>query len=165
MVPPCVRGAECHPCEHRSPGRLRACGAGFGVVGGGTTVTVVFQERPEPAGHVDPRRLWLRAVAGLEFGTEAAARADLARAVATSTTPWVIVELGRRRYVDVRGLAVLLETAELLDREGRRLAVVAPPASLRLMSPVLDPKGRVRLIDSAADADALLHVQDDVHVD
>jgi ABC-type transporter Mla MlaB component len=121
--------------------------------------------RPERPGQTDPRRLWLCAAAGIEFGTEAAARAELARAAVTSATPWVFIELGRRRYVDVRGLAVLLEVAEMLDRDGRRLAVIEPPASLRLMSTVLDPKGRIRLVDSVADADALLQAQDDLHVD
>jgi hypothetical protein len=77
----------------------------------------------------------------------------------------VAVRLGRRRYVDVRGLAVLLDAAEALDRHGRRLAVVEPPPSLKLMSKVLDPKGHIWLIDSVADADAVFRAQDDLHVD
>jgi hypothetical protein len=110
-------------------------------------------------------RLWLGTTAGLEFANERAARAEFARLTAADPAGWVLIRIGPRRYVDVRGFAMLLDAATELQLAGRRLAVVEPPRSLRLMAGILDPKGLIRLIDAPADADDLPAAQDDLHVD
>jgi anti-anti-sigma factor len=77
---------------------------------------------------------WVWAQDDLDLATVPAARAKLDELFADATTPrFVLVYVGGERFVDVRGLRLLVETARRARRCGGDLAVVAPPRCLRLM--------------------------------
>lgn len=80
----------------------------------------------------------VRADRDLEFTDEAEARTEL-RAAAKATVPAgsLLVYIGAQRFVDVRGLATLVDAARYARDAGRRLTVVAPPRSLRRMIEIL----------------------------
>jgi hypothetical protein len=100
--------------------------------------------RTVPTGRLDELRL--AATRDLDFATERQARAELRAAMESSgPTEWTQCLLDASRvFVDVRGLEVLLEGAELARSLGRELMVVAP-RSLRVMCQALDVGDRLPL--------------------
>lgn len=91
-------------------------------------------------------------LADLDVSTEAEARAELALACeAPGAHHWVVVDGVPEWFVDVRGLAVLLDSAELAIKRGRELVVVAPPASLRQSVAALEVTSKLRLVDDLSE--------------
>jgi anti-anti-sigma factor len=75
---------------------------------------------------------WLWARADLDMATVASARRELAALVAPGRNPGnVLVYLGPERFVDLRGLRLLVQTAQRVRARGGDLAVVAPPRCLQ----------------------------------
>ena len=99
--------------------------------------------RTVPTGRLDELRL--TATRDLDFATERQARAELRAAMESTATEWTQCLLDASHvFVDVRGLEVLLEGAELARGSGRELVVVAP-RSLRVMCHALDIGDRLPL--------------------
>jgi anti-anti-sigma factor len=74
---------------------------------------------------------WLWARADLDMATVAAARTELSALTAPARNPGnVLVYLGPDRFVDLRGLRLLVDTAWRVRARGGGLAVVAPPRCL-----------------------------------
>lgn len=69
---------------------------------------------------------------------------------------WLLLFLGQHVHVDTRGLALLRDTAAQARADGHRLAVVAPPMSLRHMVNVLDLGDEIPLAETPWDAVALI---------
>lgn len=66
------------------------------------------------------------------------------------TEPWVprvVVRLGEERFVDLRGLRVLVEASLDAQAWGRRLLVVAPPGSLLRMIRLLRAEGVLEIVE------------------
>jgi anti-anti-sigma factor len=96
---------------------------------------------------------WVWARTDLDMATEARGRADLEHLFVGADPPrFVLVYLGAERFVDVRGLRLLLTTAAQVRRGGGVLTVVAPPFCLRRMVEVLDLGDRLPLVTSAQHA-------------
>src|SRR4051794_15094387 len=121
--------------EHVIPVRRRG-GSVFEVVG-----------RPTANGVT-----WVWAQDDLDMATEARARADLEVLFVGGAAPFVLVYLGAERFVDVRGLRLLLETAGQVRRGGGDLMVVAPPRCLRRMIGVLDVGDRLPVVTTTRQA-------------
>lgn len=99
-----------------------------------------------------------RAVVDLDIATEARARAELEAAVARCHSDghgWLVLDLAGV-FVDVRGVAVLLDTRELALRAGSRLVIAAAPPSLRLIWEALQLDGAVPLLQSQMEAAMLI---------
>ena len=78
--------------------------------------------------------IWLWAQNDLDLATVPAARTELAGLLSGATEPPVVlVYLGAERFVDVRGLRLLVTVARQARCRGGDLAVVAPPHCLRWM--------------------------------
>jgi anti-anti-sigma factor len=92
-------------------------------------VSAVFEQVGRPtAGGVT----WLWAQTDLDLVTVASGRRELSALVAPGRDPGsVLVYLGPERFVDLRGLRLLVDTARRVRSQGGALAVVAPPPSLR----------------------------------
>ncbi len=75
--------------------------------------------------------IWLWARADLDLATLAGARRELSALIAGGNPGTVLVYLGSERFVDLRGLQLLVDTARGIRSRGGALAVVAPPRSLR----------------------------------
>jgi anti-anti-sigma factor len=119
------------------------------------TIVAAFRgdvvERPACWG--GSRVLLVRAAADLDSATEQAARAELREVcAAVGAAGWVVLYLGEQVFVGVRGLAVLLDTAEDARAHGRRLLVVGPPRGLRLMIDVLGLHARLPCAATAREA-------------
>jgi anti-anti-sigma factor len=91
--------------------------------------SAVFEQVGRPtAGGVT----WLWAQADLDLATVASARRELSALVAPGRSPGnVLVYLGPDRFVDLRGLRLLVDAAHRVRAQDGALAVVAPPPSLR----------------------------------
>jgi anti-anti-sigma factor len=90
--------------------------------------------RPTPTGPI-----LVRVRHDLDLATVPAARAEPAALLADRTThPSVLLDLGAERFVDMRGLRLLVETARQVRRRGGDLTVVAAPQCLRSMVARLD---------------------------
>ncbi len=77
---------------------------------------------------------WVWTQYDLNLATVPAARVELEALFAGAAAPrFVLVYLGTDRFVDVRGLSLLRETARKARVPGGDLAVVAPPRCVRLM--------------------------------
>jgi len=113
-IPPRVRQLRRPPASsHRSRPRLG---------------NPVFEQvgRPTPGGTT-----WLWAWTDLDVTTAERARRELSTVVRPGRNPGsVLVHLGDECFVDVRGLRLLVETAERARSCGGGLAVVAPPRCL-----------------------------------
>ena len=78
--------------------------------------------------------IWLWAQNDLDLATVPAARTELDGLLSDATEPPVVlVYLGAERFVDVRGLRLLVGAARQARGRGGDLAVVAPPHCLRWM--------------------------------
>jgi anti-anti-sigma regulatory factor len=107
---------------------------------------------PAAEGQAPDGSVRLVPLADLDVSTEAEARAELALACeAPGAYRWVVVDGVPEWFVDVRGLAVLLDSAELALKRGRELVVVAPPASLRQSVSALEVSGKLRLVDELSE--------------
>lgn len=96
---------------------------------------------------------WVSIQDDLDLATEPAARAELAALLAHDTAPRsVLVHLGEERFVDVRGLRLLLDAARRARSCGGDLAVVAPPHCLRWMVTRLDLVDELFLADDPRQA-------------
>jgi anti-anti-sigma regulatory factor len=105
-----------------------------------------------PDGSCTDDSIRLVPLADLDLATETGARAELEEACeARGTYRWVVVHGEPEWFVDVRGLAVLLDGAAQADRRGRELVVVAPPSSLRQSVGALGLGDRLRLIDDVTE--------------
>lgn len=86
-----------------------------------------------------PTWVWIQD--DLDLATEPAAQAELAALLALlahDTAPrTVLVHLGEERFVDVRGLRLLVDAARRARSRGGDLAVVAPPHCLRRLVTLL----------------------------
>jgi len=97
--------------------------------------------------------IWLWAQNDLDLATVPAARAELAGLLSGATEPPVVlVYLGAERFVDVRGLRLIVRTARRARGLGGDLAVVAPPPSLRWMVDRFDLGGELHLAGDARQA-------------
>jgi hypothetical protein len=97
---------------------------------------------------IDPGTGWLftSLLGDLEWFQECQAReelVDLCRAPGDHSGITVLV--GLDRFIDLRGLRLLLEASTLAAEHGRRFEVVRPPRSLRRMVGVLGLADRLRL--------------------
>jgi anti-anti-sigma factor len=93
---------------------------------------------------------WVWAQNDLDMATEVRARADLGALLVGDTAPrFVLVYLGAERFVDVRGLRLLLETAGQVRHRGGHLTVVAPPVCLQRMIQVLDVGDQLPVVTTA----------------
>lgn len=97
-----------------------------------------------------PRQLCLTAIADLDLTTESQAQAELRRALRRSGYDQCWLDVSGV-FVDVRGLAVLLEAAARAERDGWRLAV-APSTSVIRMSQALGLGSRLGLLDGLSGA-------------
>jgi anti-anti-sigma factor len=96
---------------------------------------------------------WVWARSDLDMLTEARARADLgALFVGDSAPRFVLVYLGTERFVDVRGLRLLIETAGQVRCEGGDLVVVAPPWCVERMIGVLNVGDQLPVVATARQA-------------
>ena len=76
--------------------------------------------------------VWVRQ--DLDMATVAAARGELSALLEPMCDPvTVLVYLGPERFVDLRGLRLLVRTAARVRSRGGALAIVAPPRCLRRM--------------------------------
>jgi|1186.fasta_scaffold1110031_1 anti-anti-sigma factor len=96
---------------------------------------------------------WVWTQNDLDMATEARARADLGALFVGADVPrFVLVYLGTERFVDVRGLRLLIETAGQVRCGGGDLVVVAPPWCLERMIEVLDVGDRLPIVATAQQA-------------
>lgn len=87
-------------------------------------------------------------MADLDLSTEVEARDELAQACeAPGSYRWVVVDGVPEWFVDVRGLAVLIDSAALAATHGRELVVAGAPRSLRKSVAALKVGDRLRLVD------------------
>jgi ABC-type transporter Mla MlaB component len=105
----------------------------------------VLQVRPAR----DPWRLCVLAIADLDLASEARARAELGGALSRTGFRECEVDVSQV-FVDVRGLAVLLEAAARAEEDGRLLAV-APSRSVLTMCRALGIGSQLRLLDGLCD--------------
>jgi anti-anti-sigma factor len=108
-----------------------------------------------PAGPAD-RVLTVRATGDLDLAAEARCRGELLDLVKRRDVDWVLLFLGSSVFVDVRGLAVLIEASDSARRLGRRLVVVTPPPCLTRMVDLLGLPGRLSVAAHPWDAAALV---------
>jgi|SRR5690242_2862385 len=95
--------------------------------------------------------LWVRA--DLESATVAAARRELWLLVGPGRNPGnVLVYLGPERFVDLRGLRLLVDTARRARSRGGALAVVSPPRCLQRMVRLDGIDAELPLLSSARQA-------------
>ncbi len=98
-----------------------------------------------------PTWVWTRD--DLDLATTAAARAELAGLFVGDTPPrYVLLYVGVERFVDVRGLRLLVQAARWARDGGGDLAVVAPPRCLRRMVASLDVRDDLFLATDARQA-------------
>jgi hypothetical protein len=96
---------------------------------------------------------WVWAQQDLDLATIAVADAELATLLTDTAPPrFVLLYLGAERFVDVRGLRLILRTARRARSLGGDLAVVAPPHCLRWMVDRFDLGGEVHLVRDARQA-------------
>src|SRR4051794_40046491 len=77
---------------------------------------------------------WVWGQPDLDLATVGAAGVELAALLTDAAPPrFVLLYLGADRFVDVRGLRLIVRTARRARSLGGDLAVVAPPPSLRWM--------------------------------
>lgn len=94
-------------------------------------------------------------LADLDLSTEADARAELAEAcTAPGSYRWVVVDGVPEWFVDVRGLAVLIDSAALASARGREFVVVRAPTSLRSSVAALKVERRLRLVEDLSELSA-----------
>jgi len=104
----------------------------------------VFEQvgRPTPGGTT-----WLWVRTDLDQATAAKARRELSTVVRPGRNPGsVLVHLGHECFVDVRGLRLLVDTAERVRSYGGALAVVAPPRCLERLVQVSQLGAQLPLI-------------------
>lgn len=83
----------------------------------------------------------------LDLSTERFARAELAAACETpGRYRWIVVNGAAEWFVDVRGLAALLDSAALAHVNGRELVVLRAPKSLQSSVAALELGDQIRLI-------------------
>jgi anti-anti-sigma regulatory factor len=122
---------------------------------GGLPEQRVFSEALSPEGQDLDGSIRLVPLADLDVSTEADARAELAAACdAPGSYHWVVVDGVPEWFVDVRGLAVLLDSAALALARGRELVVAGAPTSLRQSVAALAVGDRLRLVDSLSELTA-----------
>src|SRR4051794_38094779 len=80
---------------------------------------------------------WLRVTGDIDLATENEARAEVS-ALCEAGPPAVVLHSPDNAYVDVRGLAALVDAGRMLRARGGVLVVVNPPYSLRRMLQILD---------------------------
>jgi len=134
-IPHRVRLLRRPPASHRSRPRLG---------------NPVFEQvgRPTPDGVT-----WLWAWADLDVTTAEKARRELSIIVRPGRNPGsVLVHLGHECFVDVRGLRLLVETAERVRSYGGALAVVAPPRCLERLVQVSQLGAQLPLVATARQA-------------
>jgi anti-anti-sigma regulatory factor len=109
----------------------------------------VFWQLPRPGlDGAAAQTVALVALVDLDIATERRARTELAVACAgAGTHQRVLVQIGAGCFVDVRGLAVLIDAARAATRRGRRLLIVDPPASLRLCLAVVGPEDSLAILN------------------
>jgi anti-anti-sigma regulatory factor len=107
---------------------------------------LIVVDDPTVCGHSLPLRLSV--VDDLDLSTEAQARFDLRAALDAAEVTECVLDASRV-FVDVRGLAVLLDGAKYAREHGRRL-VVAASRPLLQMCHVLDLAGELSLVDVPA---------------
>jgi anti-anti-sigma regulatory factor len=122
------------------------------AIGGLPEQRVFTAPLPSPEGQAPDGSIRLVPLADLDVSTEADARAELAEACeAPGSYHWVVVDGVPEWFVDVRGLAVLLDSAAHAAARGRELVVVAPPKSLRQSVAALAVGDRLRLVESLSE--------------
>jgi anti-anti-sigma factor len=96
---------------------------------------------------------WLWARADLDIATVGRARRELSALVAPGRNPGtVLVYLGPDRFVDLRGLRLLVDTARRVRAGGGDLAVVAPPRCLRRLVQLVRLDAELPLVATARQA-------------
>ena len=96
---------------------------------------------------------WLWARGDLDLATVASARRELATVLPPGHNPGnVLVYLGHERFVDLRGLRLLVDTTRRVRSRDGALAVVAPPPSLRRLVRLSQVDTELLLIATARQA-------------
>lgn len=96
---------------------------------------------------------WAWARDDLDLATVTTAERELTSFLAEAETPGcVLIYLGADRFVDLRGLRLLVGLGTRLRGVGGELAVVAPPRSLRLLIEVVGLDGELPLLPTARHA-------------
>ena len=109
---------------------------------------MVFEQAGQPtAGGVT----WLWARTDLDSATTARARRELSALVRRSPGS-VLLYLGLERFVDLRGLRLLVATARRIRLRGGDLAVVAPPRCLRRLVQLCRVEAELPLVSTARQA-------------
>jgi anti-anti-sigma factor len=93
---------------------------------------------------------WVWARQDLDMATVVVARRELSVLLEPIRDPGtVLVYLGLERFVDLRGLRLLVRTAARVRSRGGELAVVAPPRCVRRMVQLGLPDAELPLITTA----------------
>jgi anti-anti-sigma factor len=96
---------------------------------------------------------WLWSQSDLDLATVPSARRELSALLPPGYNPGtVLVYLGPERFVDLRGLRLLVDTARRVRSRGGALAVVAPPPSLRRLVQLSRSDTELPLIATARQA-------------
>lgn len=137
----------------------RPCGR---VAGGCTVVPRPAAVRPAKAptpvfdivGRPTPHGVtWAWVQEDLDLATVPTAEKELDAFLTDAETPgFLLVYVGAERFVDLRGLRLLVRVATQLRSRGGELGVVAPPQSLRLLVEVVGPRDQLRLLSTARHA-------------
>lgn len=97
------------------------------------------------------RSVTLAALVDLDVGSERRARQELAPLCSGGGGHrQIVVTIGERCFVDVRGVAVLIDAARVARRRHREFVVVAGPGPLRTCVDVLGLHEELRVVDSLA---------------
>lgn len=141
-----------------------------GAVNGGSTIQIPDQPRAHgraepPLDHLEPPVFhilerpphsgitWVWTCADLDMASVPDGTAQLSRFLDQVTDlGYLLVYVGADRFVDLRGLRLLLTVTAQVRGLGGEAAVVAPPASLRRMIRVIGPRNELLLWPDAAQA-------------
>ena len=100
-----------------------------------------------------PGMVWVHVREDLDLATVDGARAGLAAVLDGTPAPGcVAVHVGVDRFVDLRGMRMLLQAVERARRRGGELVVVAPSTSVRLLAELLRCQDALPMAPTAEDA-------------
>jgi anti-anti-sigma regulatory factor len=116
-------------------------------------ITRVFWPLAAPSGSRPGDSVRLAALVDLDLASERRARQELAPLCSGGGDHQrIIVTIGERCFVDVRGLAVLIDAARAARRRHRELVVIAGSGPLRACVDALGLHAELRVVDAPAEA-------------
>jgi anti-anti-sigma factor len=115
-------------------------------------ITRVFWLVDTPTDLAPRRTITLAALVDLDVASERRAREELAPLCSgAGDHQRIVLSIGERCFVDVRGVAVLVEAARAARRRDRELVIVAGPGSLRICVDALGLDTELRIAGSIAE--------------